>query len=54
MKPLRIVLIAVAVLFVAGTIASAATGGFRGGKPTPRSSVADTETEAPEAEAPTG
>jgi hypothetical protein len=48
MKPLRIVLIAGAMLIVAGTIASAATGGVHGGKPTPSSSVADTETEAPE------
>jgi pyruvate/2-oxoglutarate dehydrogenase complex dihydrolipoamide acyltransferase (E2) component len=47
MKPLRIVLIAIAVLIVGGTIASAATGGVHG-KPTPSPSVADTETEAPE------
>jgi hypothetical protein len=58
MKPLRILLIAFAVLIVAGTIASAATGGVHG-KPTPSPSVAvsdspspePTETEAPEAEA---
>jgi hypothetical protein len=50
MKPLRIILIALAVLIVGGTIASAATGGFHG-KPTPSSSFSDTETEAPE---PTG
>jgi pyruvate/2-oxoglutarate dehydrogenase complex dihydrolipoamide acyltransferase (E2) component len=47
MKPLRIILIAFAVLVVAGTIASAATGGVHG-KPTPSPSVSDTETEAPE------
>ena len=47
MKPLRIVLIAIAVLIVGGTIASAATGGVHG-KPTPSPSIADTETEAPE------
>ncbi len=47
MKPLRIILIAFAVLIVAGTIASAATGGVHG-KPTPSPSVSDTETEAPE------
>ena len=47
MKPLRIILIAFAVLIVGGTIASAATGGFHG-KPTPSSSVAATATEAPE------
>jgi FlaG/FlaF family flagellin (archaellin) len=68
MKPLRILLIAFAVLIVAGTIASAATGGVHG-KPTPSPSVAvsdspspepteteapePTETEAPEAEATT-
>ena len=46
MKPLRILLIAFAVLIVGGTIASA-TGGFHG-KPTPNPSVSDTETEAPE------
>ena len=58
MKPLRIFLIAFAVLIVAGTIASAATGGVHG-KPTPSPSVSPspepTETEAPEpstAEAP--
>ena len=44
MKPLRIILIAFAVLIVAGTIASAATGGVHG-KPT---SPGHTETEAPE------
>ena len=57
MKPLRVLLIACAVLIVAGTIASAATGGVHG-KPTPSPSVAGsdsespepTETEAPEAE----
>ena len=55
MKPLRIFLIAFAALIVAGTIASAATGGVHG-KPTPSPSVAvsdspePTETEAPEAE----
>jgi hypothetical protein len=55
MKPLRVLLIACAVLVVAGTIASAATGGVHG-KPTPSPSVAvsdspePTETEAPEAE----
>jgi hypothetical protein len=43
-KPLRILLIAFAVLVVAGTIASAATGGVHG-KPT---SPGHTETEAPE------
>jgi hypothetical protein len=55
MKPLRILLIAFAMLIVAGTIASAATGGVHG-KPTPSPSVAvpdspspePTETEAPE------
>ena len=54
MKSLRIILIAFAVLIVAGTIASAATGGVHG-KPTPSpSGVSDspspepTETEAPE------
>jgi FlaG/FlaF family flagellin (archaellin) len=53
MKPLRIILIAFAMLIVAGTIASAATGGVHG-KPTPSPSVSDspspepTETEAPE------
>jgi FlaG/FlaF family flagellin (archaellin) len=57
MKPLRVLLIAFAVLIVAGTIASAATGGVHG-KPTPSSPAAGsdsespepTETEAPEAE----
>jgi hypothetical protein len=60
MKPLRVFLIAFAVLIVAGTIASAATGGVHG-KPTssPSATVSDsplpesTETEAPEAEATT-
>jgi len=60
MKPLRIFLIAFAVLIVAGTIASAATGGVHG-KPTPSPSVTvsdtpspePTETEATEAEATT-
>ena len=47
MKPLRIILIALAVLIVGGTIASAATGGLHG-KPTPSPSVSNTETEAPE------
>jgi hypothetical protein len=47
MKPLRIILIAFAVLIVGGTIASAAAGGVHG-KPTPSPSVSDTETEAPE------
>ena len=55
MKQLRIVLIAFAVLIVAATIASAATGGVHG-SPTPSPSVAvsdspspePTETEAPE------
>jgi FlaG/FlaF family flagellin (archaellin) len=56
MKPLRIVLIAFAVVVVAGTIASAATGGVHG-KPTPSNSADSdspepTETEAPETEAP--
>jgi hypothetical protein len=57
MKPLRVLLIACAVLVVAGTIASAATGGVHG-KPTPSPPVAvsdspePTETEAPETEAP--
>jgi hypothetical protein len=55
MKPLRILLVALAVLVVAGTIASAATGGVHG-KPTSSTSPAvsdspePTETEAPEAE----
>jgi hypothetical protein len=57
MKPLRVLLIACAVLIAAGTIASAATGGVHG-KPTPSPSAAGsdsespepTETEAPEAE----
>jgi hypothetical protein len=68
MKPLKILLIAFAALVVAGTIASAATGGTHG-KPTPSPSVTisvspspepseteapePTETEAPEAEATT-
>jgi hypothetical protein len=47
MKPLRIILIAFAVLVVTGAIASAATGGVHG-KPTPSPSVSETETEAPE------
>ena len=47
MKPLRIILIAFVVLIVAGTIASAATGGVHG-KPTPSPSVSGPETEAPE------
>jgi hypothetical protein len=58
MKPLRIILIAFAVLIVAATIASAATGGVHG-KPTPSPSVTvsdslspePTETEGPETEA---
>jgi cytoskeletal protein RodZ len=55
MKPLRIVLIASAVLVVAGTIASAATGGVHG-KPTSSTSAVSespepTQTEAPETEA---
>jgi FlaG/FlaF family flagellin (archaellin) len=57
-KPLRILLVAFAMIIVAGTIASAATGGVHG-TPTPNRSVAvsdspspePTETEAPEAEA---
>jgi hypothetical protein len=55
MKPLRVLLIACAVLIVAGTIANAATGGVKG-KPTPSPAAAvsespePTETEAPEAE----
>jgi hypothetical protein len=55
MKPLRVLLIACAVLIVAGTIANAATGGVKG-KPTPSPTAAvsespePTETEAPEAE----
>jgi hypothetical protein len=55
MRPLRVLVIAFAVLILAGTIASAATGGVHG-KPTPSPSAADsdspepTETEAPEAE----
>ena len=60
MKPLRVLLIACAVLIVAGTIANAATGGVHG-KPTPSPSAAGsdsespepTETEAPEVEATT-
>jgi pyruvate/2-oxoglutarate dehydrogenase complex dihydrolipoamide acyltransferase (E2) component len=47
MKPLRIILIAFAVLVVTGAIASAATGGVHG-KPAPSPSVSETETEAPE------
>jgi len=60
MKPLRIFLIAFAVLIVAGTIASAATGGVHGKRtPSPSATVSasplpqSTETEAPEAEATT-
>jgi len=56
MKPLRVLLIASAALIVAGTVASAATGGVHG-KPTrgPSAAIAadspePTETEAPEAE----
>jgi hypothetical protein len=55
MKPLRIVLIAFAALVVAGTVASAATGGVHG-KPTPSPHAAvsespePAESEAPEAE----
>ena len=45
MKPLRVILIAFAVLVVGGTIASAAAVH---GKPTPSPSVSGTETEAPE------
>jgi hypothetical protein len=58
MKPLRIFLIAFAALIVAGTVASAATGGDHG-KPTPSPPVAvsnspePTEPEAPEDEATT-
>lgn len=47
MKPLRVLLIACAVLIVAGTIANAATGGVHG-KPTPSPSAAGSETESPE------
>lgn len=47
MKPLRVLLIACAVLIVAGTIANAATGGVKG-KPTPSPSAAGSETESPE------
>jgi hypothetical protein len=47
MKPLRVLLIACAVLVVAGTIANAATGGVHG-KPTPSPSAAGSETESPE------
>lgn len=59
MKSLRIALVAAAMLIVAGSIASAATGGVHGGKPTASPSAAasespePTETEAPEAEATT-
>lgn len=57
MKPLRIFLVAFAIVIVAGTIASAATGGVHG-NPTPSPSVAvshsqspePSETEGPEAE----
>ncbi len=60
MKPYRIILVAFAMLIVAGSIASAATGGVHG-KPTPSPSVTGpdspspepTETEASEAEATT-
>ena len=58
MKPLRLLLVALAVLVVAGTIASAATGGVHG-KPTSSNSGAvsespePTEPEAHEAEATT-
>jgi hypothetical protein len=47
MKPIRVLLIACAVLVVAGTIANAATGGVHG-KPTPSPSAAGSETESPE------
>jgi hypothetical protein len=53
MKPIRIILAALAVLVVAGTIANAAPGGVHG-KPTPSPSVnasatsEPTETESPE------
>ncbi len=55
MKPLRTVLVVIAAVIAAGTIASAATGGVHG-KPTPSPSVTvsgtpspePTETEAPE------
>jgi len=55
MKPLRVLLIACAVLIVAGTIANAATGGVKGKPaPSPPAAVSEspepTETEAPEAE----
>ena len=60
MKPLRVLLVAFAVVIVAGTIASATAGGVHG-KPTPSPSVAvsdapsaeHAETEAPEAGATT-
>ena len=55
MKPLKIFLIALAMLVVAGTIASAATGGVHGSPtPSPSAAVSDspspepTETETPE------
>ena len=52
MRPLRVLLIAFAVLVVAGTLASAATGGVHG-KPTPSPPVAVSESpEPPETEAP--
>ena len=66
MKPIKTFLIALAMLVVAGTIASAATGGVHGSPtPSPSAAVSDspspepteteapepTETEAPEAEA---
>jgi hypothetical protein len=47
MKPLRVLLIACAVLIAAGTIASAATGGVHG-KPTPSPAVAGSDSEPPE------
>jgi FlaG/FlaF family flagellin (archaellin) len=47
MKPLRVLLIACALLIVAGTIASAATGGVHG-KPTPSPSAAGSDSESPE------
>ena len=57
MKPLRILLIGFVVLVVAGTIASAATGGGHGKPTSPGHTETEapepTETEAPEAEATT-
>jgi hypothetical protein len=47
MKPLRVFLIAFAVVIVAGTIASAASGGVQG-KPTPSPSVAVSDSPSPE------